>query len=100
MTLIDKIVHYIFLPLIWTVFKLVYLRSEVAKKSDTFLHNIHPGPFDPYVNSPLLKHVTPNILGTKVWREENELLQFKIAIKLRKTLIIPNCHLFLHFNMC
>ena len=24
-------------------------RSQRSKKSDTFLHNIHPGPFDPYI---------------------------------------------------
>ena len=48
MTLIDKIVHYILLLLIGPVFKLGYLRSEVEKKSDAFLHNIHPGLFDPY----------------------------------------------------
>ena len=49
MTLIDKIVHYMFLLLIEPVFKFVYLNSEV-EKSDTFLHNIHPGPFDPYIH--------------------------------------------------
>ena len=32
MTLIDKIVHYIFLLLFGPVFKLVYLRPEVEKK--------------------------------------------------------------------
>ena len=48
MTLIDKIVHYMFLILIGPVFILVYLGSNVAKKNNTFLHNIHPGPFDPY----------------------------------------------------
>ena len=31
------------------VFKFVYLRSEV-EKSDTFLHIIHSGPFDQYIN--------------------------------------------------
>ena len=48
MTLIDKIVHYIFLLLFGPVLKLVYLSPEVEKKSDTNLHYIHPGPFDPY----------------------------------------------------
>ena len=43
----EKIGHYIFLFLIWTVFKLAYFNSKVDK-CDTFLHNIHPGPFDPY----------------------------------------------------
>ena len=51
MTLIDKIVHYMFLllikPVLKTVFLFVYLNLEV-EKSDTFLHSIHPGPFDPY----------------------------------------------------
>ena len=36
MTLIDKIVHYIFLLLVGPVFKLVYLRSEVEKKVTLF----------------------------------------------------------------
>ena len=49
MTLIDKIVHYIFLLLLRPVLKLVYLSSKVEKKSDTILHYIHPGPFDPYI---------------------------------------------------
>ena len=48
MTLIDKIVHYIYLLLFGTFLKFVYLSSEVEQKSDTILHNIHPGPFDPY----------------------------------------------------
>ena len=48
MTLIDKMVHYIFLVLVWSVLKLVYLESEV-EKCDTILHNIHPGPFDTYI---------------------------------------------------
>ena len=48
MTLIDKIVHYICLLLFGHFFKLVYLSWEVEKKSDTILHNIHPGAFDPY----------------------------------------------------
>ena len=37
-----------FVLLIRPVFKLVYLSSKV-EKSDTFLHNIHPGLFDPYI---------------------------------------------------
>ena len=49
MTLIDKIVHYMILLLFKPVLKLVYLSSKVEKKSDTILHNIHPGPFDPYL---------------------------------------------------
>ena len=49
MTLIDKIVHYILLLQFVAVFKLVYLNVEV-KKSDTILHNIHPGPFDSYMS--------------------------------------------------
>ena len=36
MTLIDKIVHYIVLFLIWTVIKLVYLSSEVEKNVTLF----------------------------------------------------------------
>ena len=40
-------VHYMYLLLIGPVFKFVYLSLEVEKKY-TFLHNIHPGPFDPY----------------------------------------------------
>ena len=36
MTLIDKIVHYIFLLLIWTVFKLVYSNSKVEKNVTLF----------------------------------------------------------------
>ena len=36
MTLIDKIVHYMFLLLIGPVFKLVYLGSEVEKKVTLF----------------------------------------------------------------
>ena len=51
MTLIDKIVHYMFLLLIGLFFYLVYLGAKVLKKNDTFLHNIHPGPFDPYASS-------------------------------------------------
>ena len=27
----------------------MYLSSKVEKKSDTILHNIHPGSFDPYI---------------------------------------------------
>ena len=54
MALMDKIVHYIFLLLFGTVLKLVYLSSEVEKKSDTILHNIHPGPLDPYIVSKVL----------------------------------------------
>ena len=52
MTLIDAIVHYIFIfLLIGPVCKLVYSRFKVEeKKHDTFLHNIHPGPFDPYAD--------------------------------------------------
>ena len=36
MTLIDKIVHYMFLLLIGPVFKLVYLSSDVEKKVTLF----------------------------------------------------------------
>ena len=36
MTLIDKIVHYIFLLLIWTVFKLVYSNCKVEKNVTLF----------------------------------------------------------------
>ena len=32
----------------------MYLGSIVEKKSDTILHNIHPGPFDPYDHIPIL----------------------------------------------
>ena len=50
MTLIDKTVRYMFLILIKPVFKLGYLSTKVVKKkSENFLHNIHPGPFYPYV---------------------------------------------------
>ena len=48
MTVIDKIVHYIFLLIFGPVLKLVYLGSKVEEKSDAFLQNIYPGPFDPY----------------------------------------------------
>ena len=50
MTIIDKIVHYLFLLLLGSVLKLVYfsLKVEDEEKSDTILHNFHPGPVDPY----------------------------------------------------
>ena len=34
---------------VWACFKIGVLSSEVLKKSDTILCNIHPGSFDPYV---------------------------------------------------
>ena len=40
-----------FLLSIVPVLKFVYLCSEVEEKNDTFLYNIHPGPFDPYADS-------------------------------------------------
>ena len=65
MTLIDKIVHYKYFLLFKSVLKFVYLSSEVEKKSDTFLHSTHPGPFDPYIWRDIwrdvVKECTPKI---------------------------------------
>ena len=50
MTRIDKIVHYIILLLIGSVFNWCIKVMKLKEKSDTILHNIHPRPFDPYVD--------------------------------------------------
>ena len=75
MTLIDKIVHYIFLLLIRSVFLLLYLGSTV-EKSDTFLHIIHPRPFDPYITQKLKLWLT---LKLKLWQN----LKIQIVTKLK-----------------
>ena len=45
MTLIDKIVHY----LIFYFDKFCFKVDVFKQKSDTILHNIHPGLLDPYI---------------------------------------------------
>ena len=58
MTLIDTIGHYMFLLLIGPVLKWC-IEAPTLKKKDNFLHNIHPGPFDPYVELYVTSPKTP-----------------------------------------